>query len=469
MKDFPVDPKTTVKNRGIYALERLERTLEQAPLDGLSEEDKKMTLSDATLGQFAKLFERFDEHDLMIQNFFTDISYTKSLMTQFSYDNNIMQFTMADFFKSKGYELIFETTSEYSTEKNPQKAPIKISLKEEYEIYTDAILFYVNEKTESHFCIELVYDQNRGATEYTIRTDKSGKNLWKEWEEYSKEHNFYKGQKIDAFGEFLDVDDISWDDVIITEKVRTTIRRNIENMFKYKDILKKNGVKVKRGVILAGDPGTGKTLICKALIKDSKSSVLYVLPSHVSRINDVGRICRMAKELGPTLLIIEDIDWLAEQRDYSSGGAVGVTVELMNKMDGIEDFGDVITLATTNCPDKIEEAIKNRPGRFDRVVQVGLPTVDCMKQMLKKFTEKYIVDEDVDFGKLAAKECNEMTGAYVSTLCSTAAVCAIEDNSLTEDGQIILKSKHFQTSYAEIKDKDFTQHGKKQSGSEMGF
>jgi len=458
-----------VRGRGIFALERLERTLEQAPLDGLSDEDRKEKLSDCTLGQFAKLFERFDEHDLMIKDFFNDIQYTKINNTQFSYDNNIIQFTMADFFESKGYNLIFETTSEYSTEQDPQKSSIKISLTEEFDIYTDAILFFVNEDTGSKFCLELIYDPNRMATEYTIRNDDKSKTLWKEWEEYAKEHNFYKGQKIDAIGEFLDVDDISWDDVIITDKVRTTIRRNIENMFKYEKILKQNNVKVKRGVILAGEPGTGKTLVCKALIRDSESSVLYVLPSHISRINDVGRICRMAKELGPTLLIIEDIDWFAEQRDYGAMGSTGITVELMNKMDGIEDFGDVITLATTNCPDKIEEAIKNRPGRFDRVIQIGLPTIECRKKMLNQFTKDYIIDDDVDFDSLAKKECNKMTGAYISTLCSTAAVCAVEADSLTENGQIILKNEHFETSYNEIKDKDFTQLGKKTGDDRMGF
>jgi len=465
---FAKNPKPIVRGRGIAALERLDRTLEQAPLDGLSDEDRKAKLSDCTLGQFAKLFERFDEHDLMIRDFFNDIPYTKINNTQFSYDNNIIQFTMKDFFESKGYRLLFETTSEYSTEQNPQKASIKISLTEEFEIYTDAILFFVNENTDSRFCLELIFDPNRMATEYVIRNDDQGKTLWKEWEEYAKEHNFYRGQKIDAFGEFLEVDNISWDDVIITDKIRTTIRRNIENMFKYDKILKQNNVKVKRGVILAGEPGTGKTLICKALIRDSKSSVLYVLPSHIGRINDVGRICRMAKELGPTLLIIEDIDWLAEQREYGMGSA-GVTVELMNKMDGIEDFGDVITLATTNCPDKIEEAIKNRPGRFDRVIQVGLPTIEGRKAMMEKFTKNYIVDDDVDFDSLAEKECDKMTGAYISTLCSTAAVCAIEDNSLTENGQIIVKKAHFATSYDEIKDKDFTQLSKKAENGPVGF
>jgi len=204
---------------------------------------------------------------------------------------------------------------------------------------------------------------------------------------------------------------------------------------------------------------TGKTMICKVLAKDLPCSVVYVLPSHIANIQCIDRICEMAKDLSPTLIIIEDIDWMAEDRQSSAYS--GITIELMNKLDGIENFSDVITLATTNLPGKIEEAVKNRPGRFDRVVNIGLPDRECRLRMLKKFTSNFIIDLSVNWDKVA-QGTDKMSGAYLYNLCSTAAVCAVNKNSLSPDEIIILKQEHFDEALKEIKDKDCTafQNGK---------
>jgi len=197
---------------------------------------------------------------------------------------------------------------------------------------------------------------------------------------------------------------------------------------------------------------TGKTMLCKILAKEVDATVIYVLPSHVKQLFDISRICDMARELAPSLIIIEDIDFLTKDR---TGGNNWSVVELMNQMDGIEDFKDIITLATTNMVDDIEKAIKNRPGRFDRVIDIPSPDLKTRIRMFNRFCVNFNIGKDVDFSKIA-KETNNATGAYIKDVCITAAFIAIQDGSVNKNGKVIIFNKHFNESLREIKDKDFS-------------
>jgi len=196
---------------------------------------------------------------------------------------------------------------------------------------------------------------------------------------------------------------------------------------------------------------TGKTLICKILAKETPATILYVLPSHIKNIADIPRICKMAKDLAPTLMIIEDIDFIAEDREGSGDWSV---VEFMNHMDGLEDFNNVVTLATTNMMDKVEKAIKNRPGRFDRIVNIPLPDTEVREKMFQTFCRDFKLD-NVDIKDIAFKT-DKLTGAYIKDLCITAALIAIQSKSITKAGKAIIKTKHFDEALDEIKNKDFT-------------
>lgn len=197
---------------------------------------------------------------------------------------------------------------------------------------------------------------------------------------------------------------------------------------------------------------TGKSLLCKILCKELNTTILYVLPSHIKSLESVSKLCEMAKDLSPALMIIEDIDYIAEDReDLNSNWLV---IELMNRMDGIVDFGDVVTLATTNLIDKVEKAIKNRPGRFDRVITINPPNEICREKMLKLFSKNFIL-EDVDFNKIVEKT-DKMSGAYIKEVCKTAAMIAIQTGSINENQMAIVKHKHFTDALKEIKNKDYT-------------
>lgn len=211
---------------------------------------------------------------------------------------------------------------------------------------------------------------------------------------------------------------------------------------------------------------TGKTLICKVLCQELPITVIYILPSDIREPSDVSRICNMASDLSPTLLVLEDIDYIAEDRSNGSGTA-WMTIELMNRLDGLEEMNGVITIATTNMVDKLEAAIKNRPGRFDKVITIPEPDSSCRRKMIHKFTEKFSI-EGIDIDGLV-KKTKGMLGSYIKHLCEYAAILAIEEGSYNENEIAVIAEKHFEEAIAEVKNKDFSVASEYEEKRPMGF
>lgn len=211
---------------------------------------------------------------------------------------------------------------------------------------------------------------------------------------------------------------------------------------------------------------TGKTMICKVLCQELPITVIYILPSDIREPSDVSRICGMASDLSPTLLVLEDIDYIAEDRSNGSGMA-WMTIELMNRLDGLEEMNGVITIATTNLIEKLENAVKNRPGRFDKVITIPEPDASCRKKMIQKFTEKFSIKEvNVD---ALVKKTKGMLGSYIKHLCEYAAILAIEESSFDSEEIAIITEKHFEEALSEIKNKDFSVAPDYEPKRPMGF
>jgi len=156
------------------------------------------------------------------------------------------------------------------------------------------------------------------------------------------------------------------------------------------------GLPTKRGVLLLGNPGNGKTLAGKLLASELACTFIWV-PYHDSRIDDYSYtdIFQMARELAPTIVFMEDIGSQGgvDRRSTPASRDLG---ELLNLLDGLEENIKVITIATDNYPEMLDRALVNRPGRFDVKIDFNDPDADQRKALLQKFLPNGISEERID-------------------------------------------------------------------------
>jgi len=212
----------------------------------------------------------------------------------------------------------------------------------------------------------------------------------------ARKRNFYRGKKIGFGGriQFLSVKDKSWDSIVLDSAIKREVRANTINFLGKKNRWAEYGIPQKRGVLLAGEPGTGKTVICKALMAEADGVTCITTNAYgLSGDEYVTELYEMAHDLSPCIVFIEDIDLIGLNREeyhYQSGPAL---LSLLNVLDGVEDKHGIVTVATTNNLESLDRAISQRPSRFDCVVKIPLPSLEERKELLSLLCQKIPVDE----------------------------------------------------------------------------
>lgn len=203
--------------------------------------------------------------------------------------------------------------------------------------------------------------------------------------------NVYRGHVIslsaDRMGElevrFHRLPEIPRDGVILPSGVLERIERHTVHFASHADALRAAGRHLKRGLLLHGPPGTGKTLTAMYLAGQMKDrTTLLVTGRGFGLIEESGA---MARALQPSMVVLEDVDLVAEERTRESSTCTTVLFELLNQMDGLADDADVVFLLTSNRPEILEPALASRPGRIDQAVALPLPDDDGRRRLFELY------------------------------------------------------------------------------------
>lgn len=210
----------------------------------------------------------------------------------------------------------------------------------------------------------------------------------------------------------------------------------IINMVKKPEMGKKLGAEIPKGILFVGEPGTGKTLIAKALAGEANVPFLYMNASNFVELyvgmgaRRVRELFKEAKKCAPCIVFIDEIDAVGASRfnRMESNSERQQTVNaLLQEMDGFKDNKGVLVIAATNNADILDKAL-TRAGRFDRTIVIAPPEDwRVRKQLFEHFTEKMLLNADVDLEKLA-RQSGGFTGADIQVVCNEAALIAIGRN-----------------------------------------
>ena len=239
----------------------------------------------------------------------------------------------------------------------------------------------------------------------------------------------------------------------INEQIQE-VRETVEMPLESPEVFDAVGIDPPSGVLLHGPPGTGKTMLAKAVANETDATFIRMAASELVHkfIGEGSKLVRdlfeVARENGPSVLFIDEIDAIASERtDSKTSGDAEVQrtlMQLLAELDGFDDRGDVRIIAATNRLDMLDDAIL-RPGRFDRLMEVPAADEEGREDIFEIHTREMNVDDDVDTAELA-KAVGSITGAEIRAVCTEAGMNAIRD------GRESVQMSDFQDAYSQLDD-----------------
>ncbi|MDP6661667.1 MAG: CDC48 family AAA ATPase [Candidatus Thalassarchaeaceae archaeon] len=243
---------------------------------------------------------------------------------------------------------------------------------------------------------------------------------------------------------YIEVPEVTWDEVGGLEDIKERLKESIEWPLTMPEKFDHFGIKPPRGIMLFGAPGTGKTLIAKAIANEAKANFITIKgPELISKWvgeseKAVREVFKKAKQSSPSIVFLDEFESIAGMRRSNSGDGSDVmnrvVNQLLSSMDGVEGMEGVIVVAATNRPEMIDPALL-RSGRFERVLHIPPPDRDSLKAILS------IHSKDMPLGRFKledlASKMDNYTGADIEAVCREAALIAMRDEKKT------VSKKHF--------------------------
>ena len=214
------------------------------------------------------------------------------------------------------------------------------------------------------------------------------------------------------------------------------VRESVELPLLHPELYEEMGIKAPKGVILYGAPGTGKTLLAKAVANQTSATFLRIVGSELIQkyLGDGPRLVRqlfqVAAENAPSIVFIDEIDAIGTKR-YESGGEREVQrtmLELLNQLDGFDDRGDVKVIMATNKIETLDPALI-RPGRIDRKILFENPDQSTKRKIFTLHTSKMSLNEDVDLEEFITQK-DDLSGADIKAICSEAGLMALRERRM---------------------------------------
>jgi transitional endoplasmic reticulum ATPase len=233
---------------------------------------------------------------------------------------------------------------------------------------------------------------------------------------------------------FVEMPDVKWEDVGGLDDIKEELKEAVEWPLKYSDVFKKANTNPPKGILLYGSPGTGKTLLAKAVANESGINFISVKgPSLISKYvgeseRAIREVFKKAKQASPTILFFDEIDAIVPERG-SAGTDSRVTErvisQFLTEMDGIEELKSVLVLAATNRLDLIDSALL-RSGRFDIMLELPKPDQKAREEIFKIHIKNKPLAKDVNLKSLVVKTEGK-TGADIEFICRKASMLAIRE------------------------------------------
>ena len=185
----------------------------------------------------------------------------------------------------------------------------------------------------------------------------------------------------------------SWNDIIPQEQARAELDF-IAASIRDREMLKSEGLTIRRGLLLSGPPGDGKSSAIECFVNGIAGEATVII---VEAIDHIRSVYHLAQLLAPSVVILEDLDLITKNRDnpYSSLSKDDVTGELLQVLSGGSAYADVITIATTNHPEAIDDALKKRAGRFDAHVRMGYPSAVDRQRILDLYLDRFGLEDEL--------------------------------------------------------------------------
>ncbi|MBQ3627295.1 MAG: AAA family ATPase, partial [Synergistaceae bacterium] len=251
---------------------------------------------------------------------------------------------------------------------------------------------------------------------------------------------------------FVEIPDVSWQDIGGLEDIKQELIQAVTWPLAHAKLFEKFKIQPVKGILLHGKSGTGKTLLAKALAKESGVNFISVQSSSIiSRFmgeseRALREVFKVARQAAPSILYFDEIDALISARGKGANNFSStedrLAAQFMSEMNGIEELTGVVVLATTNRVDLLDPALL-AAGRFDLVLELPLPDAKAREEIFKIELANKQLAKDVDL-KFLARKTENMSGAEIAKICRSAAMRALKFavNNNTED--ILIKPEYFE-------------------------